>query len=235
MANEAIHQDYYESSKLAKYPFEPYWPEAKLRICVTGSGGFIASHLAKRLKSEGHYIVGCDWKRNEHMPVWTPFLPLLGSQGEGAGGGVSWHYDRLPARATRPLHESPPSPLYPVRRELRTFLPRAPISASSQISAVIFAPIPLPPVALPLLTGQVKLERRVGFRQGSCLLLGRGRLPGLVSYPRQEVCLGREGLCFAPCFDETRGASRLSDRDRTAKAPNLLRVQDRGWQVHLKP
>lgn len=31
--------------------------------------GFIASHLAKRLKSEGHYIVACDWKRNEHMPV----------------------------------------------------------------------------------------------------------------------------------------------------------------------
>ena len=26
------------------------------------------SHLAKRLKSEGHYIVACDWKRNEHMP-----------------------------------------------------------------------------------------------------------------------------------------------------------------------
>ena len=26
------------------------------------------SHLAKRLKSEGHYIIGCDWKRNEHMP-----------------------------------------------------------------------------------------------------------------------------------------------------------------------
>ena len=25
-------------------------------------------HLAKRLKSEGHYIVACDWKRNEHMP-----------------------------------------------------------------------------------------------------------------------------------------------------------------------
>ena len=71
MANTEIHADYYESSKLAKYPFEPYWPEGKLKICVTGSGGFIASHLAKRLKSEGHYIIGCDWKRNEHMPVCT--------------------------------------------------------------------------------------------------------------------------------------------------------------------
>ena len=50
------------------YGSEPYWPEAKLKICITGAGGFIASHLAKRLKEEGHYIVGCDWKRNEHMP-----------------------------------------------------------------------------------------------------------------------------------------------------------------------
>jgi GDP-D-mannose 3',5'-epimerase len=65
---EAIQKEYYESSKLAKYPFEPYWPEKKLRICVTGAGGFIASHLAKRLKTEGHYVIGVDWKRNEHMP-----------------------------------------------------------------------------------------------------------------------------------------------------------------------
>lgn len=74
MAGE-IAKEYYESSKLAKYPFEPYWPEAKLKICITGAGGFIASHLAKRLKSEGHHIIGCDWKRNEHMPVC--FINLL--------------------------------------------------------------------------------------------------------------------------------------------------------------
>ena len=43
------------------YGTEPYWPEKKLKICVTGAGGFIASHLAKRLKEEGHYVVGCDW------------------------------------------------------------------------------------------------------------------------------------------------------------------------------
>jgi GDP-D-mannose 3',5'-epimerase len=69
MATDKVHSDYYESSKLAKFPFEPYWPEKKLKICVTGAGGFIASHLAKRLKSEGHHIVAVDWKRNEHMPV----------------------------------------------------------------------------------------------------------------------------------------------------------------------
>lgn len=65
----AVPPEFYESAKLAKFPFEPYWPSEKLRICITGAGGFIASHLAKRLKSEGHYILGCDWKRNEHMPV----------------------------------------------------------------------------------------------------------------------------------------------------------------------
>lgn len=53
------------------YGTEPYWPEKKLKICVTGAGGFIASHLAKRLKEEGHHVVGVDWKRNEHMPVST--------------------------------------------------------------------------------------------------------------------------------------------------------------------
>lgn len=67
-ANTTVSKIYEASSKLAKYPFEPYWTEKKLKICVTGAGGFIASHLAKRLKSEGHYIVACDWKRNEHMP-----------------------------------------------------------------------------------------------------------------------------------------------------------------------
>jgi GDP-D-mannose 3',5'-epimerase len=51
------------------YGAQPYWPEKTLRICITGAGGFIASHLAKRLKEEGHYVIGCDWKRNEHMPV----------------------------------------------------------------------------------------------------------------------------------------------------------------------
>ncbi|KAJ0093311.1 hypothetical protein Patl1_25268 [Pistacia atlantica] len=46
---------------------EPYWPAEKLRISITGAGGFIASHIARRLKSEGHYIIASDWKKNEHM------------------------------------------------------------------------------------------------------------------------------------------------------------------------
>ena len=59
------------------YGTEPYWPEKKLKICVTGAGGFIGSHLAKRLKEEGHYVIGCDWKRNEHMPVCVRTHTLL--------------------------------------------------------------------------------------------------------------------------------------------------------------
>ena len=41
----------------------------KLRICVTGAGGFIASHLARRLKAEGHFVRAVDWKENEYMPT----------------------------------------------------------------------------------------------------------------------------------------------------------------------
>ena len=46
---------------------EPYWPSEKLKISITGAGGFIASHIARRLKYEGHYIIASDWKKNEHM------------------------------------------------------------------------------------------------------------------------------------------------------------------------
>jgi len=35
-----------------------------MKICVTGGGGFIGSHVAKRLKEEGHYVVVADWAKN---------------------------------------------------------------------------------------------------------------------------------------------------------------------------
>ena len=66
---QATMADSIATSKLAKYPFLPYFKGESLRICVTGAGGFIASHLAKRLKAEGHYIVACDWKRNSYFAV----------------------------------------------------------------------------------------------------------------------------------------------------------------------
>ncbi|KAG8457943.1 hypothetical protein KFE25_012009 [Diacronema lutheri] len=37
------------------------------KICVAGAGGFIGSHLAKRLKNEGHWVRAVDWKENEYM------------------------------------------------------------------------------------------------------------------------------------------------------------------------
>lgn len=37
------------------------------KICVAGAGGFIGSHLAKRLKAEGHWVRAVDWKENEYM------------------------------------------------------------------------------------------------------------------------------------------------------------------------
>lgn len=45
---------------------EPYGPSEKLRISITGAGGFIPSHIARRLKNEGHYIIASNWKKNEH-------------------------------------------------------------------------------------------------------------------------------------------------------------------------
>jgi GDP-D-mannose 3',5'-epimerase len=43
-ANQTVSDIYQASSKLAKFPFEPYWPQKKLKICITGAGGFIARY-----------------------------------------------------------------------------------------------------------------------------------------------------------------------------------------------
>lgn len=37
------------------------------KVCIAGAGGFIGSHLAKRLKAEGHWVRAVDWKENEYM------------------------------------------------------------------------------------------------------------------------------------------------------------------------
>eukprot|EP01123_Difflugia_compressa_P006139 TRINITY_DN1829_c0_g1_i1.p1 TRINITY_DN1829_c0_g1~~TRINITY_DN1829_c0_g1_i1.p1 ORF type:complete len:392 (-),score=91.39 TRINITY_DN1829_c0_g1_i1:37-1095(-) len=39
----------------------------KKRILVAGGGGFIGSHLARRLKKEGHWVRIADWKANEYF------------------------------------------------------------------------------------------------------------------------------------------------------------------------
>jgi len=38
-----------------------------MKICVCGGGGFIGSHIAKRMLEEGHEVVVADWKRNEYF------------------------------------------------------------------------------------------------------------------------------------------------------------------------
>jgi len=39
----------------------------RIKVCVGGGAGFIGSHIAKRLKEEGCYVVAADWKENEFM------------------------------------------------------------------------------------------------------------------------------------------------------------------------
>mmetsp|Transcript_9281 Transcript_9281/g.16282 ORF Transcript_9281/g.16282 Transcript_9281/m.16282 type:complete len:350 (+) Transcript_9281:98-1147(+) len=39
--------------------------EGKVKVCVTGAGGFIGAHLAKKLKEMGKYVVAVDWKKQE--------------------------------------------------------------------------------------------------------------------------------------------------------------------------
>jgi len=41
--------------------------EGQRKVCVCGGGGFIGSHLARKLKKDGCYVVVADWKKNEFM------------------------------------------------------------------------------------------------------------------------------------------------------------------------
>jgi predicted dinucleotide-binding enzyme len=38
----------------------------KMKVCVLGGAGFIGSHIAKRLKDEGHHVVSADWKKCQY-------------------------------------------------------------------------------------------------------------------------------------------------------------------------
>jgi len=51
------------SHAIAKTPEE----NKPLRICVAGGAGFIGSHLARRLKREGHTVVVADWQVNGYF------------------------------------------------------------------------------------------------------------------------------------------------------------------------
>ena len=44
------------------------------RVLVLGAGGFIGGHLAKKLRSEGSYVVGVDIKKNEYGSACNEFI-----------------------------------------------------------------------------------------------------------------------------------------------------------------
>ncbi len=46
------------------------------RVLVCGAGGFIGSHLVKRLKAEGHWVYGVDLKRPEWEPTAADIFEL---------------------------------------------------------------------------------------------------------------------------------------------------------------
>jgi GDP-D-mannose 3',5'-epimerase len=51
----------------------------KKRVMVAGGGGFIGSHLARRLKNEGHWVRIVDWKRDHYFvesEICDEFLDL---------------------------------------------------------------------------------------------------------------------------------------------------------------
>jgi len=41
----------------------------KKKILIAGGAGFIGSHLARRLKNEGHYVVAADWDDNVYLKI----------------------------------------------------------------------------------------------------------------------------------------------------------------------
>lgn len=52
---------------LEEHPDEAPKNGEKLRVCVGGGAGFIGSHIAKRLREEGAYVIAADWNHNEFM------------------------------------------------------------------------------------------------------------------------------------------------------------------------
>lgn len=63
------------NTKAAKLPIKKNSPIKKALVC--GAGGFIGSHLVKRLKSEGYYVTGIDLKKPEFSKTGADKFILL--------------------------------------------------------------------------------------------------------------------------------------------------------------
>lgn len=40
-----------------------------MKVCIAGGAGFIGSHLARRVKHQGHYVVVADIKEPEYFSI----------------------------------------------------------------------------------------------------------------------------------------------------------------------
>ena len=74
-ANTTVSKIYEASSKLAKFPFEPYWTEAKLKICVTGAGGFIARLVTLNAQCVASKSYGLR-SQGSHVSLGSRLTPL---------------------------------------------------------------------------------------------------------------------------------------------------------------
>jgi hypothetical protein len=73
-------QNIYESSKLAKFEFQPYWPEKKLRVCVTGAGGKLRRNVPPvaiviSATVRGMPLLPLCWRRTK--AIWIHAMRML--------------------------------------------------------------------------------------------------------------------------------------------------------------
>ena len=65
--------------------------ERQKTALVCGAGGFIGSHMVRRLKSEGYWVRGVDIKRPEYSPTLVKMeRPRLVADSNIASSGQCW-------------------------------------------------------------------------------------------------------------------------------------------------
>ena len=116
MATEQIQKEYYESSKLAKYTFEPYWPEKKLRICITGGEMPSSQRHAVFVRLATGFSVHIETGHAYMCVLLTPMSFKLDNLLFCVMYFVGFNSSIVPCRAVRPLAEPPGHSLRPTQR-----------------------------------------------------------------------------------------------------------------------